>query len=229
MSVALRQDMEARVRKGSAYLFLAALWASSPAFAQVDCEKLRTSDIPYQVTFDVTLAAGMPDIAQVFRQPDGLTISYRGATDKPHVAIKQLARNGFAISASPVPPIDNLNLSYSYSIDTSKISLNDKIYVNYMETIKSNKGESSFKIKLEFTKQETMIVGSCAFKVYVYRITREPAASEHQATTMSVMTWSPELKVILAIDGRRSDKSDAKQVSYRANSINTSFTQLSDQ
>jgi hypothetical protein len=196
---------------------------SSAASAQIDCDRLRKSDEPFQVTFDVSPGMALPETSQIFRQPTGVTISYRAISTDPDV-IKLISRNGFTTSGVSIPPNDRFNPSYEYDIDPANAPFDTMNDVKFRQTVRNGSNEFSYDVNAEFLRADDLIVGSCRLPVRYFHITWHFANRAASPAMVYDAAWSPELKTFLKIVGVRGDKA----MYSVPTSISTEFKRLSE-
>jgi hypothetical protein len=186
---------------------LVPLAISSASGEPLDCEKLKRTNMPYQVTFTAPAQTvktsdgvtrqwpGLTEVIQVYRDEDGFAVEYSwNPADRKNWS-KILSRNGFDLEIGPKVPIAT---SYDPGPEENLYASKRDFNISYMHRFDNDPFEgslqSTFKgtLSYRFTGSDYLVLGPCRFTILQYTQTIKP---EGKKPTEHKFVYVPELRL----------------------------------
>jgi hypothetical protein len=188
--------------------------------APLDCEKLKTTLVPFQITYDQPKDEPSTDgyFEQVYRDTFGLVIRYAAQNNK--FANKIVARGPFVMQ---IMMADKRISQVEFDgVDPFKFDIETK-FVNYQLTLVMPDGQKSVsQIERTFVDKGTTTVGPCEFSTVHWRSKRSADGQQVEETDIQ---YSPELQTYVWSKAEFSTGSLLKRT-MRAQQIDLDFSPI---
>lgn len=207
----------------------AAASLTTPGFAQaVDCDALKSSQIPYQLTHETverrnTTERKVLSISQVNRDPSGVNTVYEAAlsASRPVGSLKRLRAGIFMLQT---PEADRTITSTYAGIDPKSFDYETK-QATYTVNLTNDRGEttSAATHTYSFIERSTVVIGPCQFQTVRYKL---DSAWTNGHTATAIQDYAPELAAV--VSSQQEGKSDGRPyvLTQKATDLTAAFKPL---